>query len=101
MTLCRMLFVVALTMLTAACGDNDNSTNDNGSPSATTTPTAAVGPTATATAPPQIPCPEQITYTVQTAGSDLDVGWTGIYHDQPLGTGGSLSFSLDCAGTFL
>jgi hypothetical protein len=101
MTLCRLLLAVSVTMLAAACGDNDNSTNDNRSPSATATPTAVAGTTATPTAPPQIPCPEQVTYTVENEGSDLDVGWTGIYHDQPLGSGGALSFSVDCPGTFL
>ena len=93
--------VVALAFLAAACGDNDNSTNDNGSPEPQPTATVAPNPTPTSTAPPQIPCPELITYTVVSQGSDLDIGWTGIYHDQVLGNGGSLSFTLDCAGQFL
>jgi hypothetical protein len=87
-----LLVTVALAML-AACG-NGNDNNDNGGPAVPT-------PTATPTAPPQIPCPQLITYTVMSEGSDLDIGWTGIYHDQLLGDGGSLSFALDCAGTFL
>ena len=91
-----MLVVAALAILTAGCGDNDNSGSGISS-----TPTPGVTPIATATAPPQIPCPQRITYTVMSKGSDLDVGWTGIYHDQPLGDGGSLSFALDCAGSFL
>jgi len=92
-----MVVVAAVALMCAACGDNDNTTGDGALP--TSTPVATPGPTATA--PPQIPCPELITYTVQSEGSDLDVGWTGLYHDQILGTGGSLSFALDCAGTFL
>ena len=97
-----MVVVMALAMLCAACGDNDNGDNgnDNAGPNPTVTPTSAV-PQPTSTAAPQIPCPQLITYTVQSEGSDLDVGWTGIYHDQLLGTGGSLSFALDCAGEFL
>lgn len=92
----RTIAVVAvLAVLSAACGDNDNSVDSDSG--ATPVPT----PVPTATAPPQIPCPEQITYTVRSDGSDLDAGWTGIYHDQLLGDGGSLSFALDCAGSFL
>jgi hypothetical protein len=95
-----MAIVTVLALACAACGDNDNSNgNDNTGPRPTVTPTTAPGPTATP--PPQIPCPQLITYIVQTSGSDLDVGWTGIYHDQVLGTGGALSFALDCAGSFL
>ncbi len=90
--------VAALAFLSAGCGGNDNNGNDNGSGP---TPVASSTPGPTSTAPPQIPCPQQITYTVQSEGSDLDIGWTGIYHDQLLGTGGSLSFALDCAGDFL
>ena len=100
MTRAHVIVIVGTLALLAACGGNDN--NDNRSPSAPTpTVTSAGTPGPTATAPPQIPCPAQITYTVNSDGSDLDVGWTGIYHDQPLGSGGALSFSLDCAGTFL
>ncbi|MCC6763834.1 MAG: hypothetical protein IT293_04145, partial [Deltaproteobacteria bacterium] len=88
-----VVMVAALALVGAGCGDNDNGT--------TPTPAATATPGPTATAPPQIPCPEQITYTVESAGSDLDIGWTGIYHDQVLGTGGSLSFALDCPGQFL
>ncbi len=88
----RVVAVAAFALLIAACGDNDNDTGGS-----VTSPT----PTPTSTAPPQIPCPELITYTVVSEGSDLDVGWTGIYHDQLLGDGGSLSFALDCAGSFL
>lgn len=104
------ILVVSATMvvLVHGCGDNDNGNNDNSGPTPvtsatpgrTTTPTSG-GPSPTATAPPQIPCPQQITYTVETEGSDLDIGWTGIYHDQLLGTGGSLSFAVDCPGEFL
>lgn len=92
--------VAALAFAVAACG-NGNDNNDNGSPEPQPTLTAAPNPTPTSTAPPQIPCPQLITYTVVSAGSDLDIGWTGIYHDQALGNGGSLSFALDCAGDFL
>ena len=91
-----------LAMVSAGCGDGGNGNgNDNvlnPTPVVTMTPGQ---PTATATAPPRIPCPQQITYTVETEGSDLDIGWTGIYHDQLLGTGGSLSFAVDCPGDFL
>lgn len=93
-----IVIVTILALLGAGCGDNDNSRNDDG---AGPTPILTATPGPTATAPPQIPCPEQITYTVESAGSDLDIGWTGIYHDQVLGTGGSLSFDLDCPGEFL
>ncbi len=82
----------------AACGSNDN--NDNTSSRPTPTP-ISTAPNPSPTAPPQIPCPQEITYTVVSQGSDLDIGWTGIYHDQALGNGGSLSFALDCPGDFL
>ena len=103
-----MIAVASLAFLITACGDNDNST-DSSTPEPTVIstvpnpgPTSTVpNPGPTSTAPPQIPCPQLITYTVVSAGSDLDVGWTGIYHDQVLGNGGSLSFALDCAGDFL
>src|ERR1043166_2132449 len=94
-----MIVATVLSCAFAACGDNDNSGNDNVSP--TPQRTASPNPSPSSTAPPQIPCPQLITYTVNTEGSDLDIGWTGIYHDQLLGTGGSLSFALDCAGEFL
>lgn len=93
-----IVIMAVLALVGAGCGDNDNSENDNGG---APTPIVTGTPGPTATAPPQIPCPEQITYTVESAGSDLDIGWTGIYHDQVLGTGGSLSFALDCPGEFL
>ncbi len=96
-----MIVVAALAFTVAACGDNDNSENDNGAPGPQPTATTAPNPSPTSTAPPQIPCPELITYTVVSEGSDLDIGWTGVYHDQVLGDGGSLSFALDCAGDFL
>lgn len=106
-TMAVALFV-ALSTIVGACGDNDNGSgngngNDNGSePTPIVTPTTGPSvPGPTATAPPQIPCPQLITYTVNSEGSDLDVGWTGIFHDQLLGEGGSLSFTLDCAGDFL
>jgi hypothetical protein len=101
----RIVLIVGLLVLVVGCGDNDNSENDNNdneSPVPTpTVTTSATNPGPTATAHPEIPCPEQVTYTVMEEGSDLDVGWTGIYHNQPLGSGGALSFSVDCAGTFL
>lgn len=90
-----LVTLAAVACLAAACGDDNN---DNGSAA---TPTPVGTPEATATAPPQIPCPELITYTVASETSDLDVGWTGIFQDQILGDGGSLSFALDCAGEFL
>ena len=106
-----MIAVASLAFLITACGDNDNSTDSSTPEPTVPAPTSTVpnpGPTSTvpnpgptSTAPPQIPCPQLITYTVVSAGSDLDVGWTGIYHDQVLGDGGALSFALDCAGDFL
>jgi hypothetical protein len=90
----NVVAIVALCWLAAACG-NGNDNNDNGSSGGNPTPTP------TATALPQIPCPHEITYTVVGAGSDLDVGWTGLFHDQSTGSGASLSFSLTCPGSFL
>jgi hypothetical protein len=94
MLVCRRtaIAIVSLCWLAAACGDNDNG---NSGSAAIPTPTPA------ATEAPRIPCPSQITYTVDGAQSDLDVGWTGVYHDQSIGSGASLSFSLDCPGEFL
>jgi hypothetical protein len=102
-----LVIAAALAATMVGCGDNDNSNgnsnnNDNDSgPTPVVTATPAGQPTATATAPPQIPCPQQVTYTVESEGSDLDIGWTGIYDNQILGTGGSLSFAVDCPGDFL
>ncbi len=96
------VIAAACAMLVSACGDADNHGNDNTSPEPSTTPVATTtAPGPSPTAPPQIPCPQLITYTVISEGSDLDIGWTGLYHDQVLGNGGSLSFALDCAGEFL
>ncbi len=81
----------ALCCLTAACGDNDNSTRDTAMPT----------PSATATAPPQIPCPQLVTYQVFASESDLDTGWTGVYAGIPAGDGGALTFAVDCPGAFL
>ena len=91
------MLVMAAALALAGCGDG----NDNHGSGGGATPTPIATPGATATALPQIPCPELITYTVVQTGSDLDIGWTGIFHDQLLGSGGSLSFALDCAGSFL
>jgi hypothetical protein len=85
--------LLCITGVVAGCGDNDNGAGPGATPTATPVPTA--------TAPPQIPCPAQVTYTVQGDGSDFDSGWTGIYFDQELGTGGSLTFAVDCPGDFL
>ncbi|MEO6026095.1 MAG: hypothetical protein ABIR79_04440, partial [Candidatus Binatia bacterium] len=119
MVLAAMTLAVAL----SACGDNDNDDNSNGNDndgggttptprvtattarSAVPTPSATSGtspvPSPSPSAHPETPCPEMVTYTVVSEGSDLDVGWTGIYHDTILGSGGSLSFALDCAGQVL
>ena len=92
---------VALRCLAAACGDNDNSGNDNGGTGPTTTPSAIATPGPTSTAPPQIPCPQLVTYQVLASESDLDTGWTGVYAGIPAGDGGALTFTVDCPGEFL
>ena len=92
---------VALCCL-AACGDNDNTDNDNGGGTQpTTTPSAIATPGPSATAPPQIPCPQLVTYQVVASESDLDTGWTGVYGGIPAGDGGALTFAVDCPGEFL
>lgn len=109
-----VVVIAALGSLVAACGDNDNSTgnengndngNDNGGSVATPTPfvspTTVATPVGTATAPPQIPCPQLVTYEVLASQSDLDTGWTGVYAGIPAGDGGALTFAVDCPGEFL
>jgi hypothetical protein len=88
--------LLALAMVAAGCGDCDNDHDDDGNGGGAAAPT----PTVTATAPPQIPCPQRLTYTAD-GPDDLDAGWTGIYFDQDVGDDGSLSFNLDCPGDFL
>lgn len=90
----KVIVLVALCWLAAACG-NGNDNNDNGGTGGNPTPTP------TASAAPQIPCPSEITYTVVGEQSDLDVGWTGLFQDQSTGSGASLSFGLQCPGEFL
>jgi hypothetical protein len=126
----RMGLVVAALCCLTACGDNDNGNgnengNDNGGTSPTFTPGAVRTPTPgvatatagvptgqitptgggtpgpTSTAPPQIPCPQLVTYQVLASESDLDTGWTGVYGGIPAGDGGSLTFAVDCPGEFL
>jgi len=96
-SLLPVVFMIAL-LGASGCGDNDNN-DDESNP--TPTPTIIGEPTPEPTAPPQIPCPEQVTYIVQGDESDVDVGWTGIYFDQQVGTGGALTFAVDCPGEFL
>jgi hypothetical protein len=91
--------VIVLAALHAAIGCGDGNNDDDGAGGPTPTPTPV--PTATATAAPQIPCPTKLTYTVTGADSDLDAGTTGIYANQKVGDGGSLSFALACPGQFL
>jgi hypothetical protein len=43
--------------------------------------------------------PRQVAFTVRTAGSDLDLGWTGTFHNLPLVTGARLTYCLaQCDG---
>jgi hypothetical protein len=90
----RTLAMVALCCVTLGCGDNSG--NDNGGG-----PVATVTPSPTATAPPHSACPTKLTYTATAAGSDLDVGSTGIYFDQQVVDHGALSFALACPGSSL
>src|SRR5205085_605822 len=88
------MMLAVLGSLVAACGDNDNGSgnangNDNGgggpsptpivSPTRNVSPTTNATPVGSATAPPQIPCPQLVTYEVVASQSDLDTGWTGVY----------------------
>lgn len=92
-----VLLVALLCVAAGACGDDDNDANDNGGgPVRTATPS----PT-TAQTPEARPCPTRLTYIVNGTAADLDTGSTGIYGDQPLAVGGSLSFALDCPGETL
>jgi len=93
----RIAAVLLALAMASACGDNDN--NDNGSGDVAT-PTPTPTPTST-TAPPMIPCPAQVTYIVQGDEADFDTGWSGIYFDAQVGTGGSLTFAVGCPGEFL
>lgn len=92
----RIVVLAALLCVVAsACGDGNSNDNGNG-PVHTATPS----PT-TAQTPEARPCPTRLTYIVNGASADLDTGWTGIYADQQLPVGGSLSFALDCPGETL
>src|SRR5689334_20335266 len=123
----RTLALLALVCTIAACGDhgNENNANDNGgggirtatpahtggrtsTPGGRTatpaspiaTPSGAGGstsPTAGGT-PVAIPCPVRVTYIAEGNNADLDTGWTGIYHDTPVGVGGALTFAVQCPG---
>src|SRR5689334_9324908 len=105
----RTLALLALVCTIAACGDhgNENNTNDNGGGGVrTATPARTGGRTATPASPVAtpsgaggstsptaggtpvaIPCPVRVTYIAEGNNADLDTGWTGIYHDTPVGVG--------------
>jgi hypothetical protein len=97
----RAQWVLAtLCCVAVACGDsNDNRRRPAGTATPTPVPTAT--PEGTPTPPPQIPCPQVVTYIVDGEASDLDAGSTGNYHDTNVGTGGALTFAVDCPGDFL
>src|SRR5262245_60663283 len=38
--------------------------------------------------------PRQVDFTVRSAGSDLDLGWTGTFHNRPLVAGARLTYCL-------
>jgi hypothetical protein len=43
--------------------------------------------------------PRQVAFTVRSAGSDLDLGWTGTFHNLPLVAGARLTYCLaQCDG---
>src|SRR6266404_2986115 len=81
----RVLVLAALCLAAFGCGDRGHERSPQ-------------HPTPTAT-PAVLSCPTKLTYTT-LAGSDLDVGSSGIYFDQQTGEGGSLSFALACPGAF-
>src|SRR5689334_5572301 len=85
----RMLVITIVCSAAFSCGDGGHH-NDNESPGPTPVPTS--------TAAAQMPCPTKITYTVKDTGTDLDIGSTGIYFDQTLPAGGSLTFAVACPG---
>ena len=44
--------------------------------------------------------PRQVTFTARTPGSDLDLGWSGTFHNFPVVAGARLAYCLeDCDGT--
>jgi len=106
------LFAV-LCLTVAGCGDggHDNNNNDNhggptprrtatpASPGVTAHTTVSVAPTpTTGGTPAAIPCPVRVTYIAEGNQADLDTGWTGIYHDTPVGVGGAITFAVQCPG---
>ena len=115
-----MVVMAALALMSASCGDNDNS--DNGAPSeptprATSTPsetkptatpgdeptlTATPGdePTPTATATPVVAACPVAAEVIGIAGDSkvLDTGWTGLAHNQTVIPDGKLTFTISgCA----
>jgi len=96
----RTLALLALVCTVAACGDHGN--DNGGGPVRTPTPVRSGARTPTpAGTPVAIPCPVRVTYIANGNEADLDTGWTGIYHDTPVGVGGSISFAVQCPGPSL
>ena len=81
----------ALCLTAAACGDgghnNNNDNNGGATPRRTVTPASPAATPTTGGTPAAIPCPVHVTYISVGNQADLDTGWTGIYHDTPVGVG--------------
>lgn len=93
------------------CARGDECTQVGGFPRSlgegcTSSGACVVPPTTTTPTPDPVECPDraplptQAVFTVPASGTDLDVGWSGIFHNFPLVAGSRLVYCLeDCDGT--